>query len=451
MNGNIHRLFVRCPQRVVFLLAVLLALWGGALTRESVSLSSLKWMNVYHISDFESFHQVLPYLRDLRTGIPPLLSLLEIVAYLAFGSLASVTIFAYRIGIVSIFILAFLAFSRSVLGTVCSFLFSAVFLWAFVVLHPLNPQIYDVFFPLFILLYIGCLQIALKSARENRITNASVLFLLAGVFLSAAELTRPFVLLMLPVLLLFSLAALWSLPKRFLLLFLVPLGIFSGGWHAKLYFLNGGQILWTNHSGYNMANAWKPFIKIPTGQPEAANVNAEKTVYKGEYIKRWDNINTEIHFQNNKLVRHEIFKFVREHPVRSLVHILKRVMILVWPQVSVGESEPDHAILGWYRLCFRLALLSAAANALLLGYLVVSRRRLSYLGTAESLLMATTWLSIFFLAIGEKGEEVRFALSLAPFLAALPSCLGMAANANHDYCSYGSSTPSSRRPRIAGM
>jgi hypothetical protein len=70
-----------------------------------------------------------------------------------------------------------------------------------------------------------------------------------------AELSRPFVILILPVWLVGGYQVLRGLPWRYHAAFVVPIVIISGVWHINLL-VEHGQITATNHSGYNLSRAW---------------------------------------------------------------------------------------------------------------------------------------------------------------------------------------------------
>jgi hypothetical protein len=236
-----------------------------------------------------------------------------------------------------------------------------------------------------------------------------------------AELVRPFVLALLPVFLLSAYLRLRQRPRRFFLALLVPLCLFSGVWHLHLA-LAHGQVLWTNHSGFNLVRAWPQtplrsddFIEEVHNQPVAE--------------RRWPNLNTEEHFVNSKMLQRAVLDYVVTHPRAALSNAFARILDFVTIPTSTNRHlaqprrPPEHPLLRVYRLVAFGSFLFLFGNlGLLVWYAIKARGRcFLLLADAENVLLLTAFLSLLALSLGEAREEARLVLSLLPFLAAYPT------------------------------
>ena len=157
--------------------------------------------------------------------------------------------------------------------------------------------------------------------------------------LSMTELLRPFVIYFLPILLWQVWLALKDSPKKYLWYFLIPLFLFSGLWHAKHLFMYG-QVTWTNHSGFNLYQAWSDMAHMPELEPELPS-----TFETGP-----PNINSEVHGRNSRKISQEIMKAIWYRPGVAFVNILKQAGKLLKPETKIYEHDPQHFIFGPYRI-----------------------------------------------------------------------------------------------------
>jgi hypothetical protein len=230
--------------------AAVFVILAWRLVADAEAIPAMGWMSVYRMEDFETASDAWLFFSQLRTGIPPFLAFLEVASHLVLGSTALIDVHLYRVGLVLAFTLPFLAFAATRLEFVFSLAISLVFLWSTLIVTQPNPQLYDVLLPLFFLLFALCLRKARLRAARGR--SALGYAALAGFFLSMAELSRPFVLLILPFFFIAAYQFLRGAPKRCLAAFLLPLVLLSGGWHLKLGLLNDGQVIWSSHGGFNL-------------------------------------------------------------------------------------------------------------------------------------------------------------------------------------------------------
>src|SRR5262249_45234741 len=141
-------------------------------------------------ADFPTARALISFLRELRVPIPPVISALEIASFQWSGSTDLVTKYLYRASLVGTYVLALWFTYPSIPRLFASFFVSVVFLWTTTLIHPLNPQVYDMLLPFFIFLFL-----ALMSSVPLLLPRRSVLALIfsfwSGFFLAMAELDRP--------------------------------------------------------------------------------------------------------------------------------------------------------------------------------------------------------------------------------------------------------------------
>ena len=93
-------------QRIVLLILVgLWILYAQNTVKEAVARPATTWMNVYSYKDFGTEEKVREYLRDLRTGIAPVFSYLEITSYNSSENIDWVIKGLYQKGIILAFLL----------------------------------------------------------------------------------------------------------------------------------------------------------------------------------------------------------------------------------------------------------------------------------------------------------------------------------------------------------
>jgi hypothetical protein len=415
VNRARRHLYLLVPLTVVSVVA------GGLLVRNSVAVPATTWMHQYDPGSFESARDLLAFLQQLRVPIPPLIAGLEILSVQHTGTTDLVTTYLYRTALVAAYVLA-LWFTFPSIARLCAALPTAlVFLWATVLVHPLNPQSYDIFLPCFLLLSLICLKVV-RGIASQRTRLASALAASSGFFMSMAELTRPFVFLLLPFLVAGGCLILERFPRRVLVAFLLPLVLLTGVWHVHL-FARFGQVLASNYSGFNLRRAW-PMAPLPEGMWE--------THSKPAVGEAWPNLNTDAQFQASQALQRVVLRYVVAHPLAALRHAGGRIALFVVPQTSMyGKEAPSGAVLSAYRIIAPAAFLFMVVNTALLAWHAVAARRrfLHVLAAADNLLLLVAFSSLLALSLGEAEEEARLALSLLPFLAAYPIARPIAAHA----------------------
>jgi hypothetical protein len=404
-------------QKRRFLLIVLvfaLTVFGVYTVSSARGIPATKWMNIFHPGDFKNFNELVTYLEELRIPVPPVFSVMEIVNFQISGDYRFVTNSLYRLGLVLVYIVALVWASGSYRRMLTTFFISSVFLWGTRIVHRGNPQVYDIYFPLFILLFLLFTKL---TASERFSTGKWAIFfsILSGFFLSMAELTRPFMILFLPFLVIWVYFKLGKMKKRYFLYFLIPVLLFSGLWHLKLLVFNG-QWTWSNHGGYNLAKCWV-FVEKPPLIPEPGDAPTAPG--------RWKNLNTPEHLENSRRLQSKILNYVLLHPLKSAAHIFRRFTLMMTAPTSLYKYNPLERYPALYLYKF--------LATLLISYLFINIFRLILMGFKAgrgflkpllepgNVLIVLTFLLFVIVSIGESGEESRFLISLLPLLAVVPS------------------------------
>jgi hypothetical protein len=376
-------------RRSVALLTVALA--GVWLVRSAHAAPATTWMNVYEPKDVRTFRDLLRFLHDLRVPIPPVIAAAEVLSWQWTGSTALVTDYGYRIALIGSYLLAVSLTPPSGYRWLIATLTSIVFLAATVEIHAGNPQVYDAVLPCLVLIVVA----SLAHTTRSRLWLAAV----AGLALALADLTRPFVVLFLPLLLIGGCISL-------------VLAI-AGFWHLH-YYVRFGSLVASNHRGFNLQRAWR--TPMPVLESEAPPL-AEG---------RWSNLNTDIHARNSAAVEGVVVAALRAQPSRLIFTGRRLLGVYFSPPTSLYTYRPSAR---WLWLYQRLAgaalgwvLLNAAALALLCW-----REPLRWTEPISLLIVATVGIYAA-QALGDRGEQSRFVISWLPLLAAWPTVSRSAAD-----------------------
>ncbi|MEM7368814.1 MAG: hypothetical protein AAF587_09420 [Bacteroidota bacterium] len=398
------------PYRVVVNLVIfwILATYAWEAVQEAVAAPVTEWMHIYSFRDYTHWDDIKTYLRELRTGIPPVLSFLELHSWMRYCSIEWIIEDLYRYGIVfAVLLPGFFA-----KGTLRSWLLATGIGWlmleSILIVHPGNPQLYDVLLPVFILLGFLYAQISLKT---KWVALGIVPAVLGGFFFSMAELARPFMIALLPILIAICGYQYFQARRRWLFVaYLLPILIFSGGWHLKLLIYNQGQVVWSNHGGTNLFRAWTPVIdhKNLTSQiqPEAPPLN--------EYGWAWNNLNTQIHAENSAFRSKAVVGGILNKPELAGKILYQKIRIFTTPRTYIYKHDPQDPLLIWYRTFVRG--LYYVLAILLVVSLVKTIRNWRFLFSWEFGLLFTTFFLTVMPIIGESGEEARFIVAVLPFL-----------------------------------
>lgn len=135
-----------------------------------------------------------------------------------------------------------------------------------------------------------------------------------GGLLVVADNTRPYMVVFTPII---SILVCWYLiprvPKHWLMLVVIPL-LPLVIWHGH-HFFNLKQTTWSNHTGYNLCNAW-PCPNDVVFQPESPRIS----IYRGT------NLNTEVHTQNSQHVTKSMIAYNLQDPGRTFVRGVKLLL-----------------------------------------------------------------------------------------------------------------------------
>jgi hypothetical protein len=381
-------------------IAFLVPVWGYTAT------SSVSWMVMLDLESFRSAADVWSYLVDLRTGIPPVLSALELLWWVQFRDLTLFSDVLYPITIALAFTLALTLQPMRPLRRFALLLAGVFLANRGAEVHAGNPANYD---PLFALLLLGYFQLIEAWDRHRH----PVWLAAAGLCLSLLELTRPFMIFLLPLFLLVE----WhrihlNAPRRGLALaaFLLPVLMISGVWHLHLYLAHDHQITWTNISGYNLQRAWEDF------DPEIGAVqHLDQLPRNGEL---WADLNTtEIYMRSEELKRMIIGK-IQEKPAAAAIHVVDRLATFASSPTRIYGHDPQGLGIEIYRKLVSALVLLLPAYVAVSTITLLRRRQWPWLD--RSWWLAASTLSIALLVtLGEQGEEARFLFTILPMLLAV--------------------------------
>jgi|GEM_PF-1037161 len=371
---------------------------------------STNWMGYYHVEDFydASPAELITFFEEMRAGIPPALSFSEIIIGKLTGSTQIVAREFYRLALIVTYLIAAFRFARNIFWGILSSAIALVFMSATISISAQNPEIYDVYYPCYLLLFVFFVQL---TQSKHRFSYLAMLWaFLAGLFLSLAELSRPFVLILMPLFLLFGVLSFGRLPRKALVSFLAPILILSGGWHIKLLLFNDGQLFWSNHSGFNLYRAWEEIIEAPELIAEPQTEDNRSRIHSQE------------HFVNSKLIQRAVFEYLLENPLEGVTYIKDRMITLLLPRTSFFEEPENQGFFpDIYRFVFRIACLLLLVQLIRFAVYFFGNPRIGHFASPQNVLLISTALTVTLLAVGEKGEEARLLLAILPFLAALPT------------------------------
>jgi hypothetical protein len=350
-----------------------------------------------------------------------------------------VTRYLYRVCFVLAFVVPWLAFSRSRLQFWASFVTCAVFLASAskIAVGGGNQQAYDVQFPLTLLLAI---HFAVRASRTASLRRACMFAAAAGCCMTFMELLRPFGLFVLILLLVYGTALLYRNQRRALLAMLIPVVMFSGVWHLKLFLFNGGQIVWSNHGGHNLYNGWRNLmsndIEFDMLTPEERLAMSQQE-FVGTGVSRRLRLDSELHTVEGRMLGQEVTRFILRHPAASVAHVYEGYTRLFEPKLNIfsmfrgvdvdklyGEPfRPKGPEIAVYPYFVWTTAAWTAIGLVLLPIAILSRRSLRILVAPESVIIVCAALLSFLIVIGDRGEEARFLFTLLPLLAVYPSIL----------------------------
>ena len=353
---------------------------------------------------------------ELRVPIPPVLGLAEIISIKTTGTTEIITNYFYKISLISSYLIAIFLAQKSKSRLIISALVSIVFLYSTIQIHPGNPQLYDVALPFFFLLYVLLLKQATKNDNMSR-GKALFLALFSGFCLSMAELSRPFVIYIMPLLIVLGYFKFKenNYYKYQYLFFLTPIILFSGIWHLHLFF-NLDQITLSNHSGFNLIRAWN------IDQDNIAMLSENPPPIEGGGGGR--NINTAIHNENSKTLQKAVLEYWVNHPKTTFFRMLERVNDLLSAKTRIYGHKPTSKIFSLYKLIVQIT-----SSILIVSFIQLTIQAFKYsslkpliqsLTRPDTLIILFALYCLLILSIGDAGEEARFLITILPLLATIP-------------------------------
>jgi hypothetical protein len=382
---------------------------------------AIEWMNAFNLDAYQGWDGFFRFCRELQTGAPPLQCMLELIVYQWTGSLYLISHVFYKLSLAGVYLLAvswddLLPRRRGEEGKqeklrfVFTRLTSLVFLGATLIIHRLMPLTYDILFPL-----LGLGYLVLLPAPTVRSTTVLYRCFWAGFLLAWLELTRPFILFLFPLLASFSYLRIRPLGRKALLMFLFPILLLSGGWHLKLLIFQDGQVIWSNHTGFNLLRAWKDLgIEVPP------LVDEDGTLHHPTLPEV---VNTPNHSRHNQTVKNAVLRYVVQHPFKSVQFAFYRLGVFLKPRITIyNATEPEHWLLWLYRPLIWFCSSWVMWNVGRLVWGAIRRQsNLSVFGLPHNQLLVLTGASLLCLALGEAGEEARLLISILPWFAVYAS------------------------------
>ena len=396
-------------------LQISLALLGIFWLQGSSSSPALTWMNIYVVEDFANYSwaDIGLFLLQNKLPLPPVIVFFEFATYKIFGSTYIVTVLLYKFAFIAPYVIVLSLSNTTIRRLWAVFFVSCLFLFCAITIHRGNPQGYDVFLPCLLMLFLYCARQGVKATSQvSKLKYAA----LAGSFLSLAELTRPFMIYLVPLLIVLMLLSYRAQGKavrsKQTLGFLMPIMLISGSLHLSLY-INHQQLNFSNHAGFNLHRAWSRLVPVPSlvEEPKLIQANPE----------RWENFNTKEHQLNSQRLQNAIFKRWLTQPIQSLSFGINLLRDFMSAPTAIYEHKPTSLFLQSYQLLYQLlsAVLLLSCVILVYGVVFLSKNKVQDLMHTDNLIILLGSGLIVIFAISEKAEEARFVISTLPLVAAL--------------------------------
>jgi hypothetical protein len=406
--------FVFVTPRLVLGLSIWTLVLGGAVwLRYATSVSALEWGLVFDVHELDSWSKIFAFFRELVVPIPPALAFVEAVAFKWTGNNDFMIRVLYKAFIVGSGVACLLLVYPRVGRMFVVLALSLIIIQATAIIHPANPQVYDVAVPFFLLWCFVLLRwLELARGRYARYSLVGA----AGISLAAWGLVRPIAFFIVPLLAVAVVVRLRRRSRRAAAAFLLPLALFFGTWHLQLW-VRHHQLTMSNHAGFNLMNTWGmvPWPADLEPEPSAPPIRG---------------FNNPVHGRNSGRLQMAVLKYVVRHPLEAAAHTGDQLAEFARPPTAVSLS-PDPAQadkdLGPYRFVVH-ALMLLLPFGLLADVVrrIVERRKRGSQNAEEpglwcrALLCWAAGALILLFAVGEAAEQHRFVLSVAPLLTLVP-------------------------------
>lgn len=389
---------------------VILVAWSFHVVQFLQARPATLWMNMYWFSDIKGWGGLLEFLKELRTGIPPALATIEIISDILIQSVKWWIRDGYHVLIVMMFALPLYLVRGKWLDALIAWGLGLVFVAAMARISPGNPELYDAALGAFIMCYLVISQLSFRKTIRPWI--GKLLAVSAGFFLAMIELARPFMLVLLPMLVAWNVYHYWPARHR-VVYFLVPVLLLSGGWHLKLLTLNKGQVLWSNHSGSNLSGAWHPIVDWE--HLDTVLLPEEPPIHK----PLWKNLNTDTHTYNSQLRKQAVWDAMQKKPQQSWDHLVRQFFIFTGVRTNIYKHDPQGPLITIYRWSGRI--LFGLLGLLLAAALVRILRNPKKIFETESVILIFAAYISFIPIIGDTNEEARFLFPVLPLLMVISS------------------------------
>jgi len=383
--------------------------WGLRILAGLEALSATNWMNIVVAHDFTNWGELWGYLKELKTGIPPFLFVLEVLMEWSSDAATGLKVWVrhgYRDMLVGMLLMVGLLVRRD-RSTWLAFFPALLILVPGMerVLYGSAKIMYDAVFPCLLLFFLGGVG---EARRLGQGRSAVTWAFLAGFALSAAELSRTFILVLLPFLVAWALLQLGQRRLyRLMLAFLLPILLLSGGWHLRLMVVHD-QLFWSNHGGCNLHNAWLPLVDHEVLEPQLEPEAPPRDQWK------LNDLNTDIHDRNCERMKAHVVSQIQAHPDQAWQVFQDNAVRVFRAPVGMYNYWPEGLRIELYRWLVRLMYL--AEGLLLMVYLSRSWRDPRHLYSLDGAMLFISLSLSFFSIIGERWEVSRFLVSTLPFL-----------------------------------
>lgn len=407
-----------------------LYLWISWIFGPGVRLA-LEWGGLYKISDFNTISDLFLFWHESRSGVSPLLATLEVINYLLMGDTYIMQFWFYKFCIWGSFSCVILLFGNSYFVLLLSSVISYFLSYCLVNIAQFSTFPYDVFLPFAILASICLLFLAFNTTSNKKY---NIYIFLSGLILGACELSRPFVIFLIPIFLFYVFKHFKSKSSK--IIFITGLAILSGSWHTKLLIFNDSQFLWSNYGGRNLIGAW---IEKPT--PEVCSASQVKDLYSQNEMRII--YNHPCFSKKSKAAMHGVIAYAIENPIyafKNTTRLLKsffeprfeRVLyknptcapyclLLTDDHTKLSElSRALYILLVWIFAFSLICILIINIRSMLLRN---SINRVVNSNFPQNLIFLCLLVLVPLLALGEDGEQVRFLKSIMPILACTPFIL----------------------------
>lgn len=353
-----------------------------------ISIPTIKWVNRFSLEIFTDFSSIVQFYKYLKTGISPIISFFELSEYILFGHMYWMKYyFSYLIIPLNFYLISCMT-SNNYYGLILKLSISLILVYGTAMI---GGMLYDWYWPFFTIMSIFLFT--------RKTTNSKLNYLfafLSGLFLSFSELSRPFMIFIIPFLFIyFYLLTIrnHNNRNRLVVIFTVFL-VLSGLWRFKMYIYTGAQFIWSDYGDCNIAESWPS----PIGQ---------KISY--EYI------NTPLSKSVCSEPKQKVINHIINHPVESLGIIFGKMYSFIRVNTYWHGMDKNLVPHKLYKYIIRLLFSVFILQGFLILYTIIKDR--GNIKKPVNFIYLSVFIIFLFLSIPNNGFEMaRFISSISPFL-----------------------------------